>query len=123
MKVYRLVMRRSIVTLLVHRLKECCDIELPGGARSIEGFSNHELGSLLSLGSDPRLDELSGALDRLQNGTFGKCSECKSRIGWSLLLRDPVRRVCPDCEQPSRSMVCGLSASGYPGIENTPYTV
>ena len=120
MKVYRLVLRRSIIALLVDRLKECCDIELPGGARSIDGFSNNELGSLLSLGSDPRLDELSGALDRLQDGTFGKCSACKSRIGWSLLLRDPARSVCPDCERHSSSPVHEVSESVYPEFERTP---
>jgi hypothetical protein len=116
MKVYRLAMRRSIMALMVDRLRDCFNIELPGGIRSIDGFSSHEISSLLSLGSDPKLEELSSALARLEKGTFGKCTGCKTWIGWSLLLRDPARRVCPECEHQPGSHAHEFSESAGPAF-------
>jgi len=60
MKVYRLVMRRSIVALIIDRLKASHDIEFPEGSNAIDGISNYGIEALLSLRSDPRLDELRG---------------------------------------------------------------
>lgn len=119
MKVYRLVMRRTIVALLVDRLKASHDLEFPSGAHALDGISNYEIETLLSVRSDSQIDELRGALDRLDNRTFGICIGCKSRIDWSLLLRDPRRRVCPDCEDEFRNPVPDTSVSDYPNQERT----
>ena len=114
MKVYRLVMRRSIMYLMIERLRQCYDLELPEVSHLINGLSHHEFGALLSLGSDPTLDRLRGALGRLDNGTFGRCLECNTRIGWPLLLRDPVRRVCAGCAEESWNSIPGAPLSAYP---------
>ncbi len=111
MKVYRQVMRRSILALLVERLRGSHDIEFPEGSQALEGITEYEIEALLSIRSDPRLDELRGALTRLENRTFGICVGCRSRIDWSLLLREPLRRVCPDCEHVVRDPAPEVSAS------------
>jgi RNA polymerase-binding transcription factor DksA len=117
MKVYRLVMRRSIVALIIDRLKASHDIEFPEGSNAIDGISNYGIEALLSLRSDPRLDELRGALTRLDNRTFGICIGCRTRIDWQLLLPDPCRRVCPDCENTIRNPAMDASVSEYPSLE------
>jgi RNA polymerase-binding transcription factor DksA len=116
MKVYRLVMRRSILALLIDRLKASHDLEFPDGGNAIDGISNYEIEALLSLRSDPRLDELRGALTRLENRTFGMCIGCRTRIDWQLLLRDPCRRVCPDCENEIWNPSMPASVSEYPSL-------
>jgi RNA polymerase-binding transcription factor DksA len=119
MKVYRLVIRRSIIALLVDRLKASHDLEFPSGAHALDGISNYEIETLLSVRSDPQIDELRGALDRLDNRTFGICIGCKSRMDWSLLLRDPCRRVCRDCEDEIKNPTPDTSVSEYPNQERT----
>lgn len=117
MKVYRVVMRRSIVALLVDRLKESHDLEFPSGSHALDEISNYEIEALLSIRSDPQIDELRRAFDRLDNCTFGICIGCKRRIDWSLLLRDPCRRVCPDCEVEFRNPAPDTSVTDYPNQE------
>jgi RNA polymerase-binding transcription factor DksA len=117
MKVYRLVMRRAIVGLLIDRLKASHDLEFPEGSHAIDGISNYEIEALLSLGGDPKLDELHGALTRLDNRTFGICTGCRTRIDWQLLLCDPCRRACLECENEIRSPTMDASMSKYPNLE------
>ena len=119
MKVYRVVMRRLIVSLLVDRLKVSHDLEFPAGTHAIDGITDYEIEALLSVRNDPKIDELRGALVRLENRTFGICIGCRSRIGWSLLLRDPCRRVCSDCENQLRIPIPNTSVSDYPNQERT----
>ena len=117
MKVYRLVMRRSIVALLVERLKASHDLDLPRGTHALDGITDYEIEALLSVRSDPQIDELRRALERLDNRAFGICIGCKSRIDWSALLQDPCRRVCPDCEVEFRNPAPDTSVTDYPNQE------
>lgn len=119
MKVYRLVMRRAIISLLIDRLKASHDLEFPSGAQAIDGISEYEVETLLSIRSDTRIDELRGALTRLDNRTFGVCIGCKTRIDWSILLRNPCRRVCPECEEEFRNPAPDTSVSDYPNRERS----
>jgi RNA polymerase-binding transcription factor DksA len=119
MKVYRVVMRRLIVSLLVDRLRASHELEFPTGTHVLDGITDYEIEALLSIRNDPKIDELRGALIRLENRTFGICVGCRSRIGWSLLLRDPCRRVCPDCENEFRNPVPDMSVSAYQTRERT----
>jgi RNA polymerase-binding transcription factor DksA len=119
-QVDKLVMRRSIVGLLVERLNASYDLDLefPDGNQAIDRISNQEIDALLSFRSDPKLDELRTALTRFDNGTFGICIGCKNRIDWSLLLCDPGRRICPNCEDEFRNPVPDASVSAYPNLES-----
>lgn len=103
MQIYKLALRRSIIALLIDRLSATLDLDFPDGTRAVDGISMYEIDAVLSFMSDRKLDELRDALTRLDVGTFGKCVRCKSRIDWSLLLRDPVRRFCPDCDVMTRN--------------------
>jgi RNA polymerase-binding transcription factor DksA len=121
MQVYKLAMRRSILAQLVDRLRARHDVDFPKGTQAIDRISIHEIDSLLYFRRDARLDELRGALTRLDNGTFGKCIGCKSRISWPVLLRDPGIRVCPDCDHEIRNPALEASVSAYPSLETTSF--
>jgi RNA polymerase-binding transcription factor DksA len=118
MKAYKVVMRRSILTLLVDHLRVSCDLDFPEGSGVIDVITNSEIDALLSFRSDPKLDELRGALTRLDNGTFGICIGCKNRIDRSFLVREPDKRLCPDCEQRFRNPILDASLSALLTSEN-----
>jgi RNA polymerase-binding transcription factor DksA len=62
-------------------------------------LSIHQIDAILAFKSDPHLDELRSALDRLENGTYGVCLSCKGTISEELLDADPSQRFCAKCEK------------------------
>jgi len=95
--------KRSLRRLVLERMFELLDrsygIEMSreqfvGGA-----LSHHELEAILSFKSDPQLEELHGALARIDDGTYGLCISCKREIGEDMLAAEPARRMCAACEQ------------------------
>ena len=91
-------MRRAVLSRMYDLLEQSYVID-----RSREEFvrdvlSLHEIDAILSFKSDPHLDELRGALDRIEDDTFGICIGCKADIGQEQLVDDPARRMCSVCE-------------------------
>ena len=62
-------------------------------------LSHHELDAILSFKSDPQLEELHGALGRINDGTYGRCIRCKRIISAETLAADPASRMCAACER------------------------
>lgn len=90
--------RRTILVELLRHLKSVYDFELtPDAVRELI-YSNAGIDALLSFRSDSRLDDLQGALLRLESGTFGICIACKQSIEQTRMDDDVTRRVCPSCE-------------------------
>lgn len=58
-----------------------------------------QIDAMCAFKSDPQLDELRSALDRVDDGTFGIYIRCKGEISNEMLDADPVRRVCEACEK------------------------
>ena len=115
-------MRRSILSLLLDRLRGTYELELHDLTQGIGDPSMYELDALLSFRSDSKLEELRGALTRLDNDKFGICIGCKNRFDWSLLLSDPARRVCPGCEGELWKPSPDASVVGNPGLGSTFFT-
>lgn len=92
-------MRRVILTRIHAELEERYDIGLSRETLLESQESLHIIDALLAFRSDPYLDELRSALDRLEEGNYGICISCKLPIHQPLLDADPARRVCPACEQ------------------------
>lgn len=57
-----------------------------------------QIDALLAFKSDPYLEELRRALDRVADGSYGFCLRCKKSIQRGALEIDPVRRLCATCE-------------------------
>jgi hypothetical protein len=51
----------------------------------------------LSAGDARLLGEVIDALDRLDEGTYGRCAGCGDPIGSELLLEAPATALCPTC--------------------------
>ncbi len=92
-------MRRFILDKLRTHLQEHYSINLQESLASEDRFSLHQLDALLAFKSDPYLDELHAAFERLEEGTFGHCLGCKQQIATELIGADPTRRMCERCEQ------------------------
>jgi RNA polymerase-binding transcription factor DksA len=122
MQADKCAMRRLILSLLLDRLRGRYELELHDLTHGIDDPSMFELDGLLSFRSDSKLEELRGALTRLDNDKFGICIGCKNRIDWSLLLSDPARRICPGCEGELWKPSPEGSMAGNPGFGSTFFT-
>ncbi len=61
-------------------------------------LTDHQIDAALAFKSDPYLDELRHALERLEDGTYGGCISCKRPISQDTLELNPAQRVCDACE-------------------------
>lgn len=63
------------------------------------GTDNFERENTLNLlaNEQERLEEISDALDRVKQGSFGKCEECEQPIPKARLKELPYARYCVDC--------------------------
>jgi RNA polymerase-binding transcription factor DksA len=88
-----------ILTKLYDRLDSAYGM-LISREQFLEGkLSMRDLDALLAYKSDPHLDELLHALERLDAGSYGMCMSCKSSISEDVLDSDPTQRLCTACEQ------------------------
>lgn len=92
-------LQRAVLSKLFDHLRENYGVD---SSRDyfVDGRLNlHQIDALLAFKSDPELDELRAALDRLEHGTYGVCITCKHPISREVLEREPGRRICAACEQ------------------------
>jgi RNA polymerase-binding transcription factor DksA len=93
------LMRHRILSRLYEHLRECYDFDWTEDAFVNGTLSLGQLDAVLAFKSDPQLDELRRALERLESGAFGTCISCKGSIGSDLLDVDPTQRLCARCEE------------------------
>jgi RNA polymerase-binding transcription factor DksA len=93
------VLRRAILVRLFDHLQDAYELDCPREAFVNGQLALREIDALLAFKSDPRIDELRGALDRLEHGVFGGCIACKREIDPELLEVDPAMRLCEQCER------------------------
>jgi len=63
-----------------------------------EAFEQEMSTSLLTNGRQLQI-EVADALDRVENGTFGKCQQCGQNIAQGRLQAIPYTRYCVECAQ------------------------
>jgi len=99
MKRSRRAMRRVVLYRMFDILEQSYGIDVNREEFVGDRMSLHEIDAALAFKSDSRLDELRGALERLDDGSFGVCIGCKTEIDWKLLDKEPARRMCEKCEK------------------------
>jgi RNA polymerase-binding transcription factor DksA len=45
-----------------------------------------------------KLKDINEALEKIKNGTYGKCEECNKEIPLERLIINPSTKYCPGCE-------------------------
>lgn len=91
--------RQVILGRLYTHLKESYSISLSEEFLTQDQVSLHQVDAILAFKSDPELDELHAALERLEDGTYGFCLGCKEEINGELMDVDPTLRFCERCER------------------------
>ncbi|MEW6512180.1 MAG: hypothetical protein AB1428_14610 [Bacteroidota bacterium] len=91
--------RRAVLGRMFDLIEQTYGMEMNREQFTGGTLSHHEIDAILSFRSDPRLEELRGALERIEDGTFGVCIGCKHEIAEKTLESDPARRMCPVCER------------------------
>jgi RNA polymerase-binding transcription factor DksA len=97
MKRSRRAMRRLVLSRMFDLLEQKYGIDIDREEFLGERVSLHEIDAVLAFKSDPHLDELRGALERIDDGSYGVCIGCKTEIGQRLLDDDPACRICAKC--------------------------
>lgn len=92
-------MRRVVLCRMFDLLEQAYGIDRDREEFVGEDESLHEIDAILAFKSDPRLDELRGALERIDDGSFGICIGCKTEIDQRMLDEEPARRMCEQCEK------------------------
>lgn len=63
----------------------------------VQDLSEDHIVAKLAFKADPHLNELRLALERIQQGEYGRCIFCKSPIDEDLLKRSPTAHFCDRC--------------------------
>lgn len=92
-------LRRVILSRLYDHLEQEYSVAWPRETFVSGGVTRHEVDAALAFKSDPCLDELRTALDRLDRGTYGVCIACKRKIPLGSLIANPAQRICSACEE------------------------
>lgn len=65
--------------------------------------ANSEFGYVIELRENERLGflqkKIDAALARIENGTYGYCTECNAQIGIKRMAARPVATLCIECKQ------------------------
>lgn len=93
------VLRRAVLVRLYDHLQDAYGLDSPRESFVRGQLTLHQIDALLAFKSDPRIDELRGALERLEQGSFGICIACKGEISQDLLEVDPAVRLCERCDR------------------------
>jgi RNA polymerase-binding transcription factor DksA len=99
MKRSRRANRRLVLSRMFDLVEQTYGIDVDREEFVGERVSLHEVDALLAFKSDPHLDELRGALERIEDGSYGVCIGCKTEIDQRLLDKEPARRICEKCEK------------------------
>lgn len=101
------IMRHVVLSRLFEHLHENYGLDWSREVFVDGQISSHQIDAALAFKSDSHLDELSSALHRLDDGTYGVCIHCKSPISQETLAADPTQRLCPSCEQAYTHVLAG----------------
>ncbi|MGO9558105.1 MAG: TraR/DksA family transcriptional regulator [Acidimicrobiales bacterium] len=64
--------------------------------------------------AEQRLDEIEAALERLEQGSYGRCASCGSAIGNLVLDADPLVTTCEGCRSALRAAAGSTPVSEPP---------
>jgi DnaK suppressor protein len=61
---------------------------------------------------EQRLEEIAAALERIENGSFGRCQECHKEISKERLQAIPYTQFCIECANQAHSETARLDNQG-----------
>ena len=92
-------MRRAVLCRMFDLLEQTYGIDVNREEFVGGGVSLHGIDAALAFKSDPRLEELRGALERIDEGSFGVCDSCGEEISVKRLKARPGASLCIRCKQ------------------------
>lgn len=89
-----LVLRRKLVSRLV---EEGQPRRATWHGSQPEVLNIGAIDRMMAFRSHPLYHEIRAALGRMESGTYGRCTLCRSAIPTESLMSDPIARVCDPC--------------------------
>ena len=95
-------MREIILTRIAVILRDVYD-------EPLQGVTQETVSARLAFKSEPRLNELRLAFERLERGEYGICIFCKGPISLAILRNAPTAHFCDSCANILRHRTCAVS--------------
>jgi RNA polymerase-binding protein DksA len=96
----RLLEERTQLVREMDRIRESIPEEVrPPGEHEIAPSEGVDVDIALATGEGTRLRGIDAALDRIKEGTFGKCCKCANEISEARLEAIPDAKYCIRCER------------------------
>ena len=104
------VQRQKIVSGIDHIERDTLNKSQRDASGDLSGYSFHmadqatdnfdtEFSLDIASNEQKFLNEIDGALERIENGTFGNCEECEKLIPMKRLKAVPYARYCIKCQE------------------------
>lgn len=80
-----------------------------------------EMNMALKVHEQDRLNEVNKALQKFENGTYGKCERCKKEIGYERLEAMPYAKYCMECESSEEKTRVNTPDQQYGEVFDAPF--
>ncbi len=97
----RLIFEKEKIEKELIKLKETLDFGDDTDHYEEETDEAEEMGNYLGIKrtQDARLEQIKKALQKIKNGTYGKCDKCGGEIEQRILDVDPESLYCKNCKR------------------------
>lgn len=83
---------------LVRLTKEDFGHDIDHGEEKASEIEQIDDNSSMAAAYSTRLIDIDSALEKIEDGDYGKCERCHKDIGEDILRIDPESRLCKDCK-------------------------
>ena len=94
---YDFVLRQYLHMTLEEVVTELHKIGISSYSEPIDLLSDVRISAILYISSDPEVQRLQKAIERVAGGSYGRCANCSVRISDEVLLEDPKSELCYIC--------------------------
>ena len=98
MKTTKVTLKRIVLNRLYDHLCSNYSVQFPRRALLENDTGSHFVDAVVAFKSDIEIEELTNALSRIEDGSFGKCWLCGKMIPLKELREHPAARLCRHCE-------------------------
>ncbi len=80
-----------------------------------------EMNMALKVHEQSKLNDINKALEKIENGTYGKCEKCKQEISYERLEALPSAKYCMNCEKEKEASEINTPDMQYDEVFDAPF--
>lgn len=99
MQVTKSALKRMVLNKLYDHLRAHYSVSLSRATFVNANPGVHAVDAATAFKSDIEIEELQRALERIEEGDFGRCICCTAELPLEDIREDPCKRICRGCEK------------------------